>query len=313
MRPPRDIPPSLIALALMQGALLSSAQCDAAGVTRGQRTRLVASGIWQRPTRGVLDVAPGDGIRDPERRRRRAAWLGLLAYGPEAVAVGQCALVLHGVAGVPAHVAPEVALPRGRSIRPRDGIRVRYFEGTQVMRYGPRQIAALVPALVQALPDLPRRHAVAVLDDVLHRGLLTDQGLAVIEGLLVGRRGAVEVRNRIRLVDRRAESPLETFARLDCVDGGVPPDELQVEIRDRHGAFVARGDLGWRLPGGRWLIVEVDGREVHEAPVALLRDRRRQNAMLATAHVELLRVTADDIGRRGTVAALVRTALAHVR
>ncbi len=295
----------------MQGELLSSAQCDAAGVTRGQRSRLVASGVWQRPTKGVVDVDPlmqhlPNGI---DRRRRRAAWLGLLAYGPEAVAVGQCALVLHGVAGLPMQVTPEIALPRGRSVRARDGMRVRYADPVELLRYGPRNIAALVPALVQALPDMPRRNAVAVLDDVLHRRLLSDEALAGIEARLVGRRGAVRVRSWIRLADRLAESPLETFARMECVDAGIPPDALQVEIRDARGVFVARGDMGWRLPSGRWLIVEVDGHEFHEAPAALLRDRSRQNAMLATGQVDLIRVTAHDIGRPGTVAALVRAAL----
>ena len=44
--------------------------------------------------------------------------------------------------------------------------------------------------------------------------------------------------------------PLETFARLECVDAGVPPDDLQVEIRSSRGHLLGRGDLGWRLPRG---------------------------------------------------------------
>jgi hypothetical protein len=102
------------------------------------------------------------------------------------------------------------------------------------------------PALIQALPDLPRRHGVAVLDDVLHRGLLTPLGLERVRRGLAGRRGAEEVRGWLDLADARAESPLETFARLECVDAGLPPDELQVEIRSPGG----RSSAGATWVGG---------------------------------------------------------------
>ena len=109
-------------------------------------------------------------------------------------------------------------------------------------------------------------------------------------------------------MDRRAESPLETFARLECVDAGVPPDDL-VEIRSSRGHLLGRGDLGWRLPHGRWLIAEIDGREFHERPDALLRDRSRQNALVSSGRVDILRFTATDLSTRAIVPSTVRTAL----
>ena len=83
--------------------------------------------------------------------------------------------------------------------------------------------------------------------------------------LLFGRRGAAKARGWIEQADGRAESPLETRARLRCADGGVPPDELQAVIADASGRVLARVDLLWRAAR---LIGEADGGEVHDRPDA---------------------------------------------
>jgi hypothetical protein len=123
------------------------------------------------------------------------------------------------------------------------------------------------------------------------------------------RRGAASVRDVWDLVDPRAESPLETFARLDCIAAGLPPDDLQVVVRAADGTFRGRADLGGRRRDGGGVLGEIDGRGGHEAPEALLRDRRRQNALLATGRVRLLRFTAADLGASR---ALVRTVAASL-
>jgi hypothetical protein len=187
-------------------------------------------------------------------------------------------------------------------------MRVRCVDEERVHRLGTGRVASLSSALVHAVPGLPRDNAVAVLDDVSRRGRLPPGGLDELRRAVDGRRGAARVRPWWDLVDGRAESPLETFARLQCVDAGIAPDDLQVEVRSADGALVGRGDLCWRLSGGRWLFAEIDGREVHEAPAALLHDRRRQNALLATGRVDVLRFTSSDI-TAGTVAPTVRSFL----
>jgi len=305
------VPTPLTTLAAAQGGLVSAAQCAALGVSPNRRAALVRAGTWTRATHGVYDTAPGVGWSVPDARRR-AAWLGLLALGPDAAAVGSCALALHGVGGLPRVLEPEVALVDGRRGRPRDGIHVRRYESPHVVVAGAR-LAPLPVALAQALCRLPRRHVVAVLDDVLHRGLLDGPGTDAFVAALAGRRGCRRVRLWSELVDPRAESALESLARLGCVDAGVPPDDLQVVLRDAQGRPVARGDLGWRLPDGRWLLAEIDGREFHDVPAALLHDRHRQNALVATRLAEVLRFAAEDV-TAGTVAHTVRRVLgAHWR
>lgn len=288
-------------LAERQEGLVSSVQADLAGIGAGRRARLVRDGTWSRPLRGVYDTTPGVD-RPPEDRRRRVAWLGLLAHGPDAIAVGACALALHGVAGLPLDLTSEVALTGGRHGRSSATVRVRCYGRSvpfDVVRRGTARVASLRWALAQAIPELPRRHAVAVLDDVLHRGVLSQADVDTVRARVSRRRGAVPASSVWAEVDARAESPLESFARLDCSDAGLPPDELQVVIRDDDGRVLGRGDLGWRLPGGRWLIAEIDGRSVHDRPAALLHDRRRQNALVGTGRVEILRFAAADLGPRG--------------
>ncbi len=299
------LPDSLLRLAEAQGGLVSAAQCDVAGVAQARRGRLVRSGRWGRTTTGVYVVDPHAPV-GAELRRRRAAWTGVLAYGPGAAAVGTSALVLHGVAGLPTTITPEVVLRGLRHTAGRDGIRVRRFS-TVVRPYGAAFVAPLPEALVQALPELPRDNAVAVLDDVLHRRLVPDAEMARVRAATGGRRGAAGLHACWGLADRRAESPLETFARLQCVDAGIAPDELQPVVRAPDGRQVARCDLAWRRADSTWLLVEVDGREFHDVPAAVMHDRHRQNALAVLGHT-VLRVTSTDVSRRA-VAPLVRAAL----
>lgn len=307
-----EVPLPLLVLAARQEGLVSSAQCDEEGLGRHRRRRLVASGRAQWAAQRVLDLARAvDGSvltlhRGPDHVRRRAACLGLLAHGPDAVAVGACALALLGVQGLPPTIRPEVALPGGSARIQRDGIVVRrYRRAAPTVRVDGFRVAAPAWALAQAVGGLDRRHGVAVVDSALQRRVVSADELAEVVRTGKGRSGSSRVRALLPLVDGRAQSPLETFARLQCVDAGIPPDDLQVPVQDSRGRVIAHGDLGWRLRRGRWLIVEIDGVGPHATPEALFADRARQNAMLATGRVDLLRFTAGDLARPGLLPASV--------
>lgn len=323
MRTLTPVPAELLVLADSQEGLLSASQCDEHGVGSHRRARLVEKGRWRRVTHAVFDtvvvpVARRTGTRTHDHRRRRAAWLGLLAYGPEAIAVGPCALVLLGVEGVRVDPVPEATLPGARAARSRDGIHLRQFDdGMTVTSVEGRWVATPDWALAQAVPEMGRRRAVAAMDSARRLGLVSETGLERAHDLARGRRGVARTHSWWSESDARAESPLETFARLDCVDAGIAPDELQVEVFDAD-RLLGRGDLGWRLPGGRLLIAELDGRDVHSEPAALLRDRARQNDLVASGAVDLLRFTGRDVtppgaSRPGRLVVDVRRHLARAR
>lgn len=288
-----------------QVGLVSNAQALAAGVTADRLKGLVRTGAWERVARGVYLVgAPNARTPAPDEARRRAAWIALLAFGGESIAVGKCALALHGVHGLPTTIVPEAAVRHGRDRTDRDGIRLREFDnGMETVEIAGRRVVTVEWALAQAVPELDRRHGVAVMDSALHLSLIDRGGLEKAHRLARGRRGVAKTHDWWCLADGRAESPLETFGRLDCLDLGVPPDELQVRILDQHGRFLGRGDMGWRLEQGRWLIAEMDGREPHESPQALFNDRRRQNDIVQVA--DILRFTAKDV-YAGTVGTTVQ-------
>jgi very-short-patch-repair endonuclease len=82
---------------------------------------------------------------------------------------------------------------------------------------------------------------------------------------------------------------------------------LQLQLFDRDGSCFARLDMAWP---SRRLAVEADGRERHDKPEALYRDRRRQNDV-ELAGWTVLRFTWNDVMRHPNwVVAQVRRALA---
>jgi len=296
----REISFTIQRTAQSQRGLIAAYQCQELGLSSDRRTGLVRRGQWTRVVRGVYDTTPGQVDReiDPTGWRLRSAWLALLAYGPDTIAVGACALALHGVWGLPIDLRPEAALPRGHDARPHGKIRLRRFDNgmTTTTIHGHR-VATLDYALAQAIPEMMRENAVAVLDSALYLGLITQADLPRVRRLLRGRRGARRTHEWWSLVDGRAASPIETRARLIFVDAGLPPDTLQLPLIGQDGRVIGYGDLAWQRADGSWIVVEMDGHDYHTAPGALYRDRSRQNKALAAGHVTIVRYTGGDLWR----------------
>ena len=109
---------------------MSAEQCEAADVGPSQRRNLVTQGQWRRISRGVFDTGHvPSGLHPYDIDRLRSAWSALLA-NRRAIAVGACALVLHGVEGLPHRLVPEAALPRGAAGRSPDGVVLRQYSPT---------------------------------------------------------------------------------------------------------------------------------------------------------------------------------------
>lgn len=284
------VPGQLLRQAYGQGGLVSTEQCEAAGVGASRRRNLVTRGAWRRVGRGVYDTGVVAGELHPyDVARLRVVWSTLLA-NPRAIAVGAGALMLHGVKGLPRRLVPEFSLPRGAAGRARDGTLVRqYVTGSETVEIQGRDVVTVELALVQALPTLTREEAVASLDSALNQGLIGTDQLAPIRLRLRRRRNAARVIGWLPLVDGRAESPPETLARLQLHDAGIAPDDLQREFFDATGTFLGRADLAWYLGDGRWLIVEIDSHEFHGAERQVQHDATRQNGLLSEGRNIILR------------------------
>ncbi|MCW5952281.1 MAG: type IV toxin-antitoxin system AbiEi family antitoxin domain-containing protein [Propionibacteriaceae bacterium] len=281
-RRPPALPGELAAIACLQEGLISARQAIQHGLSRQRASEAVQRGDWRRVMWGVYDLSPVVPLidRNPiDRRRRRAAFLGALAY-PGAVVTGVCALVLHGIMGAPATVVPEVSFPDRSPREPRHPVRLRRIRVDRPVLVDGIAIAPMIDALAQAVPTLERRHAVALMDSAQLQGKLSPAGLERAHDLARFHRGVRRTHSWWAESDRRSESPAETWARLACADAGIPPDVLQLLVLGPDGRMLARVDLAWLLPDGRWLLVEIDGCDEHDTPAALYRDRARQNSIL---------------------------------
>ncbi|WP_275002728.1 hypothetical protein [Promicromonospora iranensis] len=283
---------------------MSKAQCDAAGLDKHAVARLVRKGAWKRVARCVYDTDP---VPVEQRRRvdyhdhvrRRAAWIAMLAV-PDGIATGACALALYGVAGLPAKLVPEAARPQGKDVAVTGGVVLRRYAAFPVERYRGRWIAGFVHALAQALPNLTRDEAVAVLSNALHEGHIDEGGLRRVRELVRGRRGAAQVHDWFGLVEARDASPAETATRLSCIEHDVPPDGQQITFTS-GGVFLGRVDFVWSLADGRYLVVEIDGRAFHSGAAMLADDSLRQNGLVGTDRLIILRFPATQSLANGGV------------
>ncbi|MFF0719120.1 type IV toxin-antitoxin system AbiEi family antitoxin domain-containing protein [Micromonospora sp. NPDC003816] len=267
-------------------------QALSAGFTRGQIRHLVRSGRWVRLARGRFTPSTEP---DPLALRRARIRAAVDSLGPEAVAVLGTAAEMHGIAGLRAaseiHVSVPVQCPRPqRRTDPEIVVHQLTLGSEDVEVLAGVPVTTAVRTVADVILRADRYPAVCVLDSALNKRLLTEADLASIPALIAGRRGAVAARRHLAETDGRAQSPLETRARLRCVDGGVPPDVLQVEVRDEDGWLLGVGDLGWRRAR---LIAEADGRGPHDGPQAIYADRMRQNR-LVNAGWRILRFTWSD-------------------
>jgi hypothetical protein len=211
----------------------------------GVRVRLQALDVWSRQ-RGVV-----------------AGPLAALAWGVECP-WDDAELVLPGHW----HPVPAGVGARSDTLRPEE----------VASRHG----AAVTTPLRTAF-DLGRREplveAVAAVDALAHACRFGPAELEAVAAHHPRARGLVGFRRVLALVDRRAESLMETRARLVFVLRGVPAPIPQYRVR-LPGGKIVRLDLAWPdvPPGRRKVAVEYDGPE-HRTITGQNRDHFRDAAL----------------------------------
>lgn len=298
MRILEPLPAELIEMAVPRAGLISTAEFTQAKISSHRITRQVEAGEISRIARGLYSIKVAaaqcrETVGDHQFQRLLIAYSAVMVAGATAAAAGQSGLVIMGVTGLPTKIRPEITTVSG-SATSRDKLyhNRRELPGQVCMINGVKVVSPEV-ALVQAITGLPRNNAVAVVDSMLRTKLLNLEQLAQVKELLWHRPGAVRVRPWLDLANPLSDSPAETFARLTCLDLGCPPDVLQLEVFDADGMRLARIDLAWALPEGRWLLGEIDGFDFHASREQLRRDRERQNS-LVTSQTILRRWSGTD-------------------
>lgn len=295
-------------VAATRDGVVTLAQARAAGFSVHDVHRFCRAGRWRAIARGgyLVDADLYDGV--PRRARIRAA---VASFGPGAAVVLGTAAELYGIEGLSGSDAIHLSVP-GPAARPARAAHPEVV--VHQLLIAPVQFGRVAGIMatdpLRTVSDLLLREdrytAVSLLDSALNRGLVSTAGLERVPSLLRGRRGAVAARGYLAEANGLAQSPLETRTRLRCVDGKVPPDALQLEVRDHDGYLVGIGDMGWRVAR---IIAEADGRAPHGNPADLFTDRHRQNRLL-NAGWTVLRFTWSDTLRPDYIPWVVREAIA---
>jgi hypothetical protein len=295
--------------AARQHGVVTAEQCRQAGVSQATVKRLCRAKQWTRLNRGayLVNAESHDGV--PRLSAIRAA---VMATGPDGVVVLSTAAEVHGLAGLrrdnDIHLShPGANAHNRRPTEPGVQLHQLVLKPDDVTTVDGMTVTTPVRTVADLALRVDRLSAVSLLDSALNRRLLVPQDLERVRTRLAGRRGARRARPWISEANGGAESPLETRVRLRASDGGVPPDELQYRIRNRHGAVVAIADMAWLAAR---VIGEADGSEAHDNPVAIFRDRKRQNEIVKAGFTPL-RFTWDDTRDPDYIPSVVRAAIAQ--
>jgi hypothetical protein len=189
--------------------------------------------------------------------------------GQQAVACMGTAAVLHGF-DTENTTAIHVLDP-GRRMRPTVGLMVHQRAGAPLQRIAGRLATAPAWTAVEVARQLRRPRALATLDAALRSMRCTRDEIQTAAAEQRGRRGIVRVRELLPLADGRAESAMESEARLVMIDHGLPLPQLQYTIHGCEGELW-RVDFAW--PAAR-LAAEYESIDWHAGRDEMLRDKKR--------------------------------------
>jgi hypothetical protein len=253
---------------------LTRAQLNALGVTKWQLHQLLRAGILRRI---LFEVYIRADEPDTIDLRARAASLVL---PPHAVMVDRTAAWLWGVDTLsPAEIMTvpplDIFVLRGHTRVRRDKAfgGERDLSPTEIVELEGVRVTTTLRTALDLACRLSRYEAFATLDAFARaHGLNSQQMRLELVRRYRGRRGVVQARELVQLVNSAAESTGESFAWLAIYDEGLPVPQPQCWVYD--GAVpVYRLDLAYeRLK----ICVEYDGQEFHSSDEQREHDRRRR-------------------------------------
>jgi len=177
-------------------------------------------------------------------------------------------------------------------LRPNSGLVVHQRVGAPLRRAQGWLATSPAWTAVEVARTLRRPRVLATLDAASRCAVCTPAELGRAVAEQKGRRGIVKVRDLLPHADGRAESAMESEARLVFLDAGLPLPELQYEIVDNYGQLW-RVDFAW--PHEK-VIAEYDSMEWHANPTAWKRDRIKTVRLQECGWV-VVPMVVDDVRR----------------
>lgn len=182
-----------------------------------------------------------------------------------------------------------------------------------VTRMGRHWVTTPVRTALDTAALLPRDPAVVVLDDFLHRGLVTKEALSAELARRQQWSAHLDLLLKVSHASLGSESVGETRARLLFQDHGLPEPLLQLEVHDESDALIGRVDFAW--PACR-VIVEFDGQSKYHRyrrpgeslEQAIMREKRREDRLREQGWI-VVRMTWSDLEHPAPFLARLRARL----
>jgi hypothetical protein len=153
-----------------------------------------------------------------------------------------------------------------------------------------RVLGIPVTTIARTVMDIARTtgfmEGVVAADSALHAHVAIKVEFAIILEDCVQWKGVVRARRVLEFADGRAESTLESVARVTFARFGIPPPALQVNIRGAQG-FIGRVDFCWhecRTIGEADGAMKYEDRGRERARAQLARDEKFHDAGWGTFH-----------------------------
>ncbi len=282
--------------ALQAAGVLTRADLLAVGVERARIDAAVRNGRLIQLSRGVYARA------DAAKRARSQAGgeyqlrvaAALAVTGADAVVSHQSAAQLHGIAllGKPDADVALTGLPeRGRHTRAGMHMFNMGMPTTHVTTISGLPVTTAARTVIDLARTLAFRAAVVAADSALHQRLTTTAELRSVIAQLPGRRGTARAAEVIEFADGRAESPLESIARVGLRDSGIPRPELQIQLGNGFEP-IARVDFYWKQYR---TAAEADGAMKYDLDPDLARRQLRRDHLLRAEGYEVVHFTWQDI------------------
>jgi very-short-patch-repair endonuclease len=256
-------------LAIASGALTR-------GVLAGPRFRRLFPDIYVPAT---LEV-------DLELLSRAAA----LLVGDGGVLSGYSAAELLDASCGPLDAPAEVTVRRYRRALPRLLVHRDVLDADEVITVGGIALTTGTRAAYDLIRRLSLTEGVVALDALAHRHPFESDDIRAIRSRHLGSTGSDRIEPALALMDRRADSPMESRIRVALTLGGIPPS---VQYPVSVGGQSFRLDMAYP---DAMLAVEFDG-EHHRDPAQARRDLERE-ALLTAAGWKIIRFGAWLVMRR---------------
>jgi hypothetical protein len=270
------------------------------GVSEWQLRQRVKNGELLRIRRDVYADAAEYSKSSPARKHAFHVTAAMLATS--GTASHTSAAILQGLdllARVPADLVTLTRAPSTRGSRSslrRIKIHAARLPSDHVTtRYG-RPVTSPARTVIDLARTMPFMHGVVTADSALHKGRASREELASVLAACQGWPGSANAARVVRFSDGRAESPLESCARVIFARYGLPPPELQVEIRGQgfRQGFLFRVDFLWPQFS---TISEADGLGKYEKNAALATAQLERDQLLREAGHKVVHFTWEQLFR----------------